>query len=124
MTFVERHMLRHGHPRQMIVGMLTMVWGSYLFWTHELVYGIAVLVAGLIFARLVTWRMHEEELADTTLGKILLLHLHPMNLALQTCGFIALFFGFWEHSAMYLMTGTTMILLGHMWGWHKVHQAL
>jgi uncharacterized membrane protein YesL len=82
------------------------------------------MVAGFILARVVTWRMHEEDLAQTTLGKILLLHLHPMNVVLQTLGIVTLFFGFWEHSAMYLMFGTSLILLGHMWGWRKVHQAL
>jgi hypothetical protein len=124
MTFFERHILRHGHPRHMIVGALTTVWTSYFFWQHEFVYGISVLGGGLIIARLVTWGMHEEELANTTLGKILLLHLHPMNVLLQTLGVFILFVGFWEHSSMYLMFGTSLILLGHMWGWHKVHQAL
>jgi hypothetical protein len=93
MTSLERHMLRHGHPRHMIVGLLTTVWTGYMFWQHEFVYGISVLIAGVIFARLVTWRMHEEELANTTLGKILLLHLHPMNVVLQTFGVFVLFFG-------------------------------
>jgi uncharacterized membrane protein YesL len=72
----------------------------------------------------VTMGMNEEQLAQTTLGRILLLHLHPLNLLLQVGGFSVLLYGFWVHSGLYIIFAISLILLGHMWGWHKVNAAL
>jgi hypothetical protein len=68
--------------------------------------------------------MHEEQLAQTTLGKISLLHLHPMNVLLQSIGFAVLLCSFWIHSAMYVLLAISVILIRHIWGWHRVNEAL
>lgn len=124
MTFMERHIIRHGHPRHMIVAAVSMIWCTYFFWKHELALGLWTILGGVVLARLVTFGMNESELARTTLGKILLLHLHPANLVLQSGGLLVLMYGVWEHLAVLVLTGASFILLGHMWGWHKVNEAL
>jgi hypothetical protein len=124
MSFIQRHMLRHAHPRHLIVGIVTMVWSSYFFWVNDLTTALAILIAGIIIARFVTLGMNEDRVANTLIGKILLLHLHPMNMFLQGIGFLLLMAGLWVHSAMYIMTAVSLILVGHMWGWHKVNEAL
>jgi hypothetical protein len=108
----------------MIVGVLSMVWGSYFLWIHDLAMGLGIFVAGVALARLVTLGMQEDRFASTLMGRILLLHLHPVNLLLQVLGFALLVYGFWEHSGVAIMTAVSAIFLGHMWGWHKVHEAL
>jgi hypothetical protein len=87
-------------------------------------WAVVALVAGLALGRIATLGMHEEQLAQTTLGKILLLHLHPLNVVIQLSGFAVLLYSFWIHSSVHILLAVSMILLGHMWGWHKVNEAL
>ena len=124
MTSLERAMLRHGHPRRIIVGIISLVWGLYSLWFHNWIWAVVALVVGLGLGRIATLGMHEEQLAQTTLGKLLLLHLHPVNVLLQFAGFAVLSYGCWIHSGVYILLSVSMILLGHMWGWHKVNDAL
>jgi hypothetical protein len=84
------------------------------------------LVSQLAWGRagLAAWKTDEEQLAQTTFGKLLLLHLHPANVIVQAIGFGILLCSAWIHSGMYIALGVSMILLGHMWGWHKVNASL
>lgn len=123
MTSMERHILRHGHPRHIIVAVVAMIWSTYFFWQHELALALWTIAGGVALARLVTFGMQEDEFAQTTLGKILLLHLHPANIVLQALGYALAMFGVWEHQAVLIMSGTTLVFFGHMWGWRKVNTA-
>jgi hypothetical protein len=123
-TLLQRAIVRHGHPRRIIVGIVSLTWILYFLWFHNWMWAAVALAVGLALGRLATLRMHEEQLAQTTLGKILLLHLHPMNVLLQSIGFAALLYSFWVHSAMYMLLAISVILFGHMWGWHRVNEAL
>jgi hypothetical protein len=124
MTFFERTMVRQGHPRRIIVGIIGFSWVLYFLWTHNWPWATAVAIGGVVLGRVVTIGMHEEQLAQTTLGRILLLHLHPVNILLQISGFAVLLYAFWIHSSLYILVAVSLILLGHMFGWHKVNQAL
>ncbi len=124
MTMMERHMLRHAHPRHMIIAVISMIWSTYFFWHHELALALWTVAGGIVLARLATFGMREEEIAQTLLGKILLLHLHPVNIVLQAGGYVLLMYGVWLHDAVMMMAGMSFILLGHMVGWHKVSPAL
>jgi hypothetical protein len=124
MTFFERSIVRSGHPRRMIVGVVTLMWVLYSLWFHLWAWATLALVVGVPLGALATMGMHVEELAGTMLGKILLLHLHPVNVLLQSFGFAVLLYSFWIHSAMLMLLAISVILLGHMFGWHKVNHAL
>ncbi len=73
---------------------------------------MAVVLLSAVLGRLSTSGTKEETLAQTLLDKIMLLHLHPVNLTLQMAGFAL------------LLSATSMVFLGHMWGWHRVNEAL
>ena len=124
MTYLERAIVRQGHPRRIIIGIVSLTWGLYFLWFHNWTWAAAVLGIGMALGLVVTMGMNEEQLAQTTLGRILLLHLHPLNLLLQVGGFSVLLYGFWVHSGLYIIFAISLILLGHMWGWHKVNAAL
>ena len=124
MTFLERSIVRSGHPRRIIVGMITLMWVLYSLWFHLWTWAAAALVVGVALGALATKGMLVDEIAQTVLGKILLLHLHPVNVALQTFGLAVLLYGFWMHSIVLMLLAVSVILLGHMFGWHKVNHAL
>ena len=124
MTYVERMIVRRGHSKHIIVGIVALLWVVYFLWQHNWIWAAAVVVFSTVLGRLSTSGTKEETLAQTLLGKIMLLHLHPVNLTLQMAGFALLLYGIWMHSTPYIMAATSMVFLGHMWGWHKVNEAL
>jgi hypothetical protein len=124
MTLSERIIIRNGHPHRIIVGVITFIWTLYFLWFHNLAGSALALIVGGPLSRFAARGMREEQLAQTTFGKILLLHLYPANVILQAVGFAVLLCSVWIHSALNIVLGVSMILLGHMWGWHKVNQAL
>lgn len=66
------------------------------------------------------WNADPEKMAETTLGKIALLHLHPFNLITQSIGLVPLVYGIWIHSVETILAGLSLVLLGHIVGWSKV----
>lgn len=59
-------------------------------------WALAVVVWSGILGGLSTAKTNERTLAQTLLGKIMLLHLHPVNLTVQLAGFVVLFYGIWD----------------------------
>lgn len=124
MTYLEKAIIRRGHPKHIILGIVGFLWTLYFLWYHDWAWALGVVLASAILGRVVTAGTREEGLAQTVLGKIMLLHLHPMNLAVQVAGFGILLYGVWLHAVMHVLVGASLVLLGHMWGWHKVNEAL
>lgn len=104
--------------------MITLLWVLYSLWFHLWAWATLAVVVGVALGALATKGTLVDELAQTVLGKILLLHLHPANVALQTFGFAVLLCSFWMHSIVLMLLGISVILLGHMFGWHRVNHAL
>jgi uncharacterized membrane protein YesL len=124
MIFFERAIVRRGHPRHIILGLVGFMWGIYFLWLHNWRWAVAIILVSVVLGRISTSRTREESLAQTVRGKIMLLHLHPMNLLVQIAGFVLLLYGVWLHSTIYILAAMSVILVGHMWGWHKVSEAL
>jgi hypothetical protein len=101
-------MVRRGHPKNIIVGIVGFLWVIYFLWQHNWIWAVAVAVLSAVLGRLSTSKIKEETLAETLLGKIMLL----------------LLYGLWMHSTIYIMAATSIVFLGHMWGWHRVNEAL
>ena len=114
MTYMERMVIRRGHPKYIIVGIVGFLWFVYFLWQHDWTWALAVAVLSVVMGRLLTSGTKDESLAPTLLGKIMLLHLHPMNLSVQIVGFALLFYGIWLHSTIYIMVATSLVFLGHM----------
>jgi hypothetical protein len=124
MTYFERTMVRHGHPRHIILRIVGFTWAIYFLWRHDWIWASAAVLISVALGAILTPRNREESLAQTTLGKIMLLHLHPANVMLQLTGFALLLYGVWVHSSILILAAGSLILAGHMWGWQKVSGAL
>ncbi|HEV2297059.1 MAG TPA: hypothetical protein VGR72_00905 [Candidatus Acidoferrales bacterium] len=124
MSYFEREILHYAHPKQTILRMVGAIWALYFLWLHNWVGVLAVIVAGEILGRILSRGMNEEGMAQTIWGKIMLIHLHPVNLLIQIVGGIVLVYGVWIHSGIWIMVAMSVVLIGHMWGWHKVSEVL
>lgn len=119
-SFVEMHALRHAHPRKMFCDVVAMLWAFYfLYYQNWLgaVLSVAV-IGGLGMAS--AWNIDADKMAHTTLGRLALLHLKPMNFALNLLGAIGLAYGVWTHSVETTLIGASVLLLGHIQGWSEM----
>jgi hypothetical protein len=124
MTYLEKAVIRRAHPKQIIVGIVGFLWFMYFLWLHDWIWALGVGFLSVIVGWILTSGTNEEHLAKTLFGKIMLLHLHPMNVAAQLAGFLTLLYGVWLHAVVYVLVGVSLVFMGHLWGWHKVSQAL
>jgi len=124
MTYLEKTVVRRGHPKHIIVAIVGFIWVIYFVWTHNWAWAAGVALLTVVTGWILTFGIREELLANTLIGKIMLLHLHPMNLAVQGVGFAILMYGVWIHAAVFALIGASFVFLGHLWGWKKVSEAL
>jgi len=124
LTFMERAVLHRGDPRSMICSTIGAMWAFYFLWAQSWFFAVAAVVLSAALGRLLSSNLDEQNFANTLLGKIMLLQLHPFNLTIQTIGAIYLVFGVWTHSAPVIMIAASVVLAGHLWGWDRVRKTL
>ncbi len=117
-------MLKRFHPRALFVDGAGVIWALYLFWYHDWILALAVTVAFRVAALASVWKSDPQQIAQTTMGKLALLHLHPINLTVQIVGAVVLLTGIWQQDAEVIWSGLSVILLGHAFGWTKFDQRL
>ncbi len=116
----ESYSLKHFHPRSLFIDTASMIWSVYYLWENNWTLALGFPVLGRIIAYLATYEVDPEKMAQTTWGKIALLHLNPVNLVTQSIGLILFIYSVWEHSVVLILASISMILIGHLKGWRKV----
>lgn len=119
-TALQRWMLLRSHPRKIFFDLIALVWTLFFLWNHSLPGAFFAGLAISLTGTMAVIGASPERLAETTLGKLLLLHLHPMNLSAQFVGLVPLLYGFWDHSALWILAGASIVSFGHIYGWEKV----
>jgi hypothetical protein len=119
-SWLERLVLRRFHPRSLSIDTVGVMWFIYYLWNHEWKSALAIVIAGRVFAYLSVMRIDTEAFAETTLGRIALLHLQPVNLLVQFVGALVGIYGIWQRSTEIILLGVSLILLGHIFGWSRV----
>jgi hypothetical protein len=120
LSALQRYYLRRAHPASLFIDGAALTWIVYYFWNHLWVEALLVLVISRIIANIISFRANVDELAQTGLGKMALLHLQPVNLTVQLIGVVGLFYGLWTHEVKVILAGLSIIFLGHLIGWHRV----
>ena len=124
MGMLDRYFLMRVHPQKIVFDIVGVIWSVFFLWNHNWAAAlISTLLAGglgLYFTR----NLIPEVMAQTTLGKIGLLHTHPFNLALNLIGIVPSIYGLWTHSVEMILIGLSIIVLGHFFGWSKVNAKL
>lgn len=120
LSLVDRLFLMRFHPRAIMFDMVGAIWATYFLWYNNwpsaLLSTVVFWGAGFYFTR----NINVELISQTTLGKIALLHKHPINLALNLIGIVPLVIGVWQHRTELILLGMSGIILGHLFGWGEV----
>lgn len=124
MSFLEKKFVRAAHPRRIIVQTVGWLWAGYFLWLHNWIWAVGALLLSMIVGIIVAPVGSPDNLAQTTIGKLALLHLHPANVSVQSIGLLLMIYGLWMHAEVMLMLAFSVIMLGHLWGWHRVNEAL
>jgi hypothetical protein len=120
-TNVERYFLMHSHPRTIVLDLVAMIWATYFLWEGNWPVAVSAIFLLRGLGLYVTRNIDPERMASTTLGRLGLLHLEPVNVALNAIGSIPLVYGIWAHSVEYILGGVSVVILGHFFGWSKVN---
>lgn len=119
-SWFKQYFLRRFHPRSIFIDVVGFIWFTYYFWNHDWKTAIGVVVVERIIAFFSVSNIDVKRLAETPLGKLGLLHLHPANFAIQVFGAIILLYGIWQHTTEVILGGLSVLFLGHVFGWSKV----
>jgi len=120
LSWLEKYALKRFHPRKLFIDSIALIWATYFLWRQDW-QGAAVVTIVVMFLGLISvWGTNADKMAQTTLGKVALLHLNPFNFFTQLIGLVPLVYGIWTHSVEIILIGFSLILLGHIFGWPKV----
>lgn len=123
-SIVDRYFLMRFHPRKIVLDVVGAIWATYFLWNQNWQAALLIMLGmeslGLLFTR----KIDPELMSQTTLGKIGLLHKHPINLALNLIGLIPLLYGLWMHAGLIILIGLSVIIMGHFFGWSEVNSKL
>lgn len=119
-SWLERMALKRLHPVSIFIDVVAWIWGVYLLAMHNWSAALTIIILARLAALIVVRGLDLQSMADTTLGKIALLHLHPVNMIMQIVGALALLWGVWIQMTVTILTGISLIFLGHVFGWSKV----
>ncbi|NBT60005.1 hypothetical protein EBT16_14620 [bacterium] len=123
-NLLEKYALRRSHPRRIFLDIAALTWEVYFLWNQNWQAALGIFLVMNTVGLLSTRKINYAELAQTTWGKIALLHLHPLNLLVQTTGVVFLVAGLLQQDTLTIMAGVTLIYIGHFYGWSRVHPAL
>jgi len=121
---MERYVLRKFHPVGLFIDTIGAIWCIYNLWEGNGVGAVFSLILTRFISLLAVRHVNPKAVASTIWGRIGLLHINPINLSLQYLGVIGLFWGVWIHSTVQILAGSSLILLGHVFGWRDVDSRL
>jgi hypothetical protein len=116
----ERYIVRRAHPASLFVEVVGLTWFVYFFAQHLWREAILSVIIARILGQIVVKDANTNDLAQTTIGKIALLHLDPVNMTVQLAGFVWWALGVWQGDLRQILAGMSLIFLGHLRGWGGV----
>ncbi len=120
LSLVQSYFVRRSHPASLFVEAAGASWIIYFFWNHLWVESLLVLLFSRVIANFIAFRANPEVLAQSSVGRIALLHAQPINMLIQLVGLVGFFYGLWTHEVKVILMGISIVMLGHLVGWHRV----
>lgn len=124
LNLLQKYVILRSHPRRIFLDSVALMWEVYFLWNQNWKAALGIFLVmntvGLLLAR----KINYEAMANTTLGRIAILHTQPMNFLLQITGAAFIVYGLLLREALTIMAGVSLVFLGHFYGWSRVHSAL
>ena len=124
LSLIERFVVRSSHPVSLYFQAIGLMWFVFFFWNHLWMEAILSYVICRFVGALAVSRTDVASLAQVLLGRLALRHLHGSNFIVQLAGMVVLLYGIWAHETRVVLTGISLILLGHVQGWDRVDSRL
>ncbi len=119
-SLIQKIVLMVFQPRAIFIELGGLTWSLYYFWNYDWITALAAYALTLTLAIGLVANTDTERFSKTFLGKIALLHLHPLNLSLRAIGGISFLYGIWQRSVEFSIAGISLLFFGHMFGWENV----
>src|SRR5881628_3039854 len=112
-------MLQHAHPAKFVAEILGIIWGIYFLWIHNWIG--AVISSAILFlgSTIALWNKPVENLAETALGRIMLVYATLPNFVIYNLSALPVIYGLWTHQGLYVVAGYSLLLLPHLWSWKR-----
>lgn len=121
---LERLMLMRFHPRCQVFSSIGVIWSVYFLYNYDWPKALMAAVVFIALGMTSVLGVKFDEFAETTLGRLALLHTHTGNLFIQLIGLVPSVYGIWTHSVEFTLIGLSIVIIGHVFGWDKVDRRL
>ncbi len=112
-------MLQHAQPAKFVAEILGIIWGTYFLWIHNWIGALSSSVFLFLGRTIVLWNKPVEYLAESGLGKIMLVYATPSNCIIYNVSSLPVIYGLWTHQGLYIVAGYSLLLLPHLWAWKR-----
>jgi hypothetical protein len=124
LSTLEKFIVRSSHPVSLYFQVIGSIWFVFFFWNHLWIEALLTYLVARFLGALAVSRTDVGVLGQTMLARLALLHLHGSNLLIQSAGLLVALYGLWMHETRVILTGLSLILLGHVQGWDRVDPRL
>jgi hypothetical protein len=121
---LQRYALLSSHPRKVFFDAAVGIWVVSNLWHGRWGAALTLYILGKAVSLIMVSDSDYTKLAETTYGKIALLHVRAVNLFFHLLGFGFLIQGLLTHTTQSILMGVSSILIGHLVGWSRVHPCL
>lgn len=112
-------MLQHAHPAKFVAEILGILWCTYFLWIHNWIGAVISSVILFLGSTIALWNKPVEDLAETALGRIMLVYATPSNFIIYNVSALPVIYGLWTHRGLYIVAGYSLMLLPHLWAWKR-----
>lgn len=123
-NWLDRYFLIRSHPRKIIFSIVSTIWSTYFLWNGNWQIALSFFLLMEALGFFMTRKIDPELMAQTTIGKMGLLHSHPFNLVANIIGIIMIIYALWTHDGVSILIGLSIVFFGHFFGWSSVNSKL
>ena len=110
-------MLQHAHPAKFVAEILGILWAFYFLWNQNWIGAVISSFVLFLGSTIALWNKPVEHLAETSLGRVMLVYSTPLNFIIYNVSALPVIYGLWTHQVSYIIAGYSLMLLPHLWSW-------
>ena len=118
-SLIRKFILQHAHPAKFVSEILGIISCTYFLWIHNWIGALISSVILFLGSTIAVWNKPIEYLAETALGRIMLVYATPSNFVIYNVSALPVIYGLWTHKGLYVVAGYSLWLLPHVWAWKR-----